>query len=244
MANPQIENGYTRIANELLEAMCSVRISGNELRIFLYIIRMTYGYSRKSAEISLSDIARAVKMSSENVSKMLKKLIKAGLVDYKPNRGIRPRILEVQKDYEKWHTDNGKNEQQSETTIAENEQSKYSENEGQSVVEKNDDTVVSVNEHTYYKEKKENNTEKGKEREPHGRYGNILLTSEEFGSLADEYGRENVERYISKADSYVQATGSRYVQYEPLIRKWLDDDGVKNEPKFDSSKYDFVINRF
>ena len=72
MADPQIKNGYTRIANELLEAICRLNISGNEMRILLYIIRRTYGFNRSFAEIPLSDISAAVGMRREHIQKALK----------------------------------------------------------------------------------------------------------------------------------------------------------------------------
>ena len=71
MADPQLEKGYTRIANELLEAVCRTNLSGSELRILLYIIRRTYGFNRSYAEIPLSEIAGAVGMNKVNVSRAL-----------------------------------------------------------------------------------------------------------------------------------------------------------------------------
>ena len=56
MANPQLSNGYVRIANELLEAICQLDVSGSEMRILLYIIRRTYGFNKDYAEIPLSEI--------------------------------------------------------------------------------------------------------------------------------------------------------------------------------------------
>lgn len=36
MANPQCENGYTRIANEILEALSKIRIPGEARRLSIY----------------------------------------------------------------------------------------------------------------------------------------------------------------------------------------------------------------
>lgn len=49
MSNPQIENGYTKIANELLEALIQAELSGAEYRIVCFIIRQTYGYNQKQS---------------------------------------------------------------------------------------------------------------------------------------------------------------------------------------------------
>ena len=54
MANPQLENGYTRIANEILEAMAKVKLSPTQYRVLFVVWRYTYGFSRKSADLSLT----------------------------------------------------------------------------------------------------------------------------------------------------------------------------------------------
>jgi len=41
MANPQIEDGYTRIANEILENLIAFDLSGQEVRVALFVIRKT-----------------------------------------------------------------------------------------------------------------------------------------------------------------------------------------------------------
>lgn len=102
MANPQIENGYTRIANELLEAICRLNISGNEMRILLYIIRRTYGFNRSYAEIPLSDISAALGMKKGNVSRGIKKLREANIVDHRPNKGTTPQTVSINKNYDEW----------------------------------------------------------------------------------------------------------------------------------------------
>lgn len=53
MANPQIENGYTRIANELLEALLLANLSKRQLLVALAVIRQTYGFNRKTVNAGL-----------------------------------------------------------------------------------------------------------------------------------------------------------------------------------------------
>lgn len=67
MANPQKENGYTPIANELLEALGRHRFAGSEVRVLLAVLRYTYGFNRKTADLSLSFLARATGMRRERV---------------------------------------------------------------------------------------------------------------------------------------------------------------------------------
>lgn len=60
MANPQLENGHTRIANELLEKLIEYKFpSSLPLRICFFVIRKTYGYHKKMDIISLSQFQEA-----------------------------------------------------------------------------------------------------------------------------------------------------------------------------------------
>jgi len=78
--NPQLENGYTPIANELLEAIMSSGIGGSELKIVLAICRMTYGWSRKEAEISLSLFVKMTGIDKRHVYRAIGLLIANGLI--------------------------------------------------------------------------------------------------------------------------------------------------------------------
>ena len=54
MANPQKENGYTAIANEIMEALCRHRIPGEDRQVLDVIFRKTYGFNKIEDYISLS----------------------------------------------------------------------------------------------------------------------------------------------------------------------------------------------
>ena len=57
MASPQTENGYTKIANELLDAVCALQLSGHEWSVVHAIIRKTYGYNKKEDWVTNTQIA-------------------------------------------------------------------------------------------------------------------------------------------------------------------------------------------
>ena len=102
--------------------------------------------------------------------------------------------------------------------------------------------TITKNGNPTYEEKKENIKERVKEK-PHGRYGNVLLTDNQYSDLTKEYGENNVRDYIQRVDSHVQSTGKAYADYDATIRKWLTQDGVKKDD-FDADKYSFAINNF
>ena len=56
MANPKLEDGYIRIANELYQALFKVNLNGSELRIVHFILYQTYGYNKKIKKLSATYI--------------------------------------------------------------------------------------------------------------------------------------------------------------------------------------------
>jgi phage replication O-like protein O len=76
---PQLEN-YTKIANELLEAIAAIRIPGEAMQILLVIIRKTCGYHKKKDAISLSQFASITGMKKPNVCRAVKKLLDMNII--------------------------------------------------------------------------------------------------------------------------------------------------------------------
>ena len=227
MANPQLSNGYTKIANELLEAICRLNISGNEMRILLYIIRRTYGFNKSYSEISLSEISAAVEIRREHIQKALKKLSAKKIIELRIHGGTKSQTISIVKNYEEWVVESCAScLLQKSATVAENCNT----------------TVAEIGNSTFkeiFKEKKE----RVKERTPRGDYGNVFMSDDEIKKLNQDYGADNIRTYIQKVDNYVQSKGRPYSDYAATLRSWLDKDGIKKSD-FDASKYDFVINNF
>lgn len=99
----QLENGFTRIANELLEAIYSTNFNATQLRIILCIIRYTYGFKRKSHDISIKFLSKATGISKRYISDELKKLIDSKvLIIIQEYSATTSRILKLNKDYSQW----------------------------------------------------------------------------------------------------------------------------------------------
>lgn len=103
LASPQIDEGkFTRISNELLEALARFGANGSQFRVMLYLIRMTYGYQRKCVEISLKKIAESVNMKKPNAYRVLKQLSLSNLITVIQSDNKRHSTYCIQKNYEKW----------------------------------------------------------------------------------------------------------------------------------------------
>lgn len=75
---PQLEDGYTRIANELFEAVTNAQtcpVTLRQMRVVLAVIRKTYGFNKKVDRISDGQIAADTGLSRQNVNKAKRELI-------------------------------------------------------------------------------------------------------------------------------------------------------------------------
>lgn len=108
MANPQKENGYTPIANEILEHIYSFDFTCTEIKILLMIIRFSYGFGRKDAGIAISFFESGLRMNSRTLQREIKKLIDMNvLLVVSEARGTIPRTLKLNKNYEEWGSTHG-----------------------------------------------------------------------------------------------------------------------------------------
>jgi phage replication O-like protein O len=82
---PQVEDGYTKIANELLDALIKIRIPGEARQIFDAILRKTYGFNKKSDQIALSQFMTITGLKKVAICKGIKKLLELNIITQKGN---------------------------------------------------------------------------------------------------------------------------------------------------------------
>lgn len=70
-----IDDGYTRFANELLEAIASADLTARQLKVMLAYVRKTYGFNKKTDRIADEQISQLTGLSRQNVNKAKKELI-------------------------------------------------------------------------------------------------------------------------------------------------------------------------
>ena len=102
MANPQKENGFTAISNELVEAFQRLHLSGNQWRLLWVILRLTYGWNKKTDYISLTTFEKCTGLKRWNLKRNLDDLFHREII-IRDNSGY---IIKygLQKDYTKWKT--------------------------------------------------------------------------------------------------------------------------------------------
>ena len=97
---PQLENGYVKIANEIIDALIRHRIPGEQMQCVLFIVRKTYGFNKKWDSIANSQFVKATGMKKGNVSRAIKTLIDKKIVIKNDNYTI-PRY-QFNKNYKQW----------------------------------------------------------------------------------------------------------------------------------------------
>lgn len=103
MASPQVEDGFTRIADELLEALCIARLTARELAVAIAVIRKTYGFAKTRDRIAASQLAEITGIARAKIPGILSSLAEKNVVRFhgERRRGRMP-TLSIAKDHSKW----------------------------------------------------------------------------------------------------------------------------------------------
>ena len=101
MANPQKEDGHVDLANEIVEALAKIRISGEEMQCLWVIFRKTYGWHKKEDSISLSQFCQTTNLKKPRICHALQKLLsKKVIIIAKNDNGITN--YGFNKDFDSW----------------------------------------------------------------------------------------------------------------------------------------------
>ncbi|HHA0037638.1 TPA: replication protein [Yersinia enterocolitica] len=92
------ENGYTRIANELLEAVIGSGLTQNQLLITLAVIRKTYGYNKSADWVGNSQLSELTGLPETRCSTERNKLVKMNILT------VTGRQVGINKEISSWQT--------------------------------------------------------------------------------------------------------------------------------------------
>ncbi|WP_046180360.1 replication protein [Domibacillus tundrae] len=103
MADVQLEHGYTKIANEILDVIQHFQFTQNQYKLLMALWRNTYGWNRKECEFSLSYIESVTHLERKRVSEALKTLIQNNVIrELNPGSRTKTKIVSFNKNYEEW----------------------------------------------------------------------------------------------------------------------------------------------
>ena len=80
LENPQLEDGFTPVANTIMEPICHTRLSGTDWALLHFLWRKTYGWSKPSDIISLSQFCEGTGMEQAHVCRTIKRLLAMNVI--------------------------------------------------------------------------------------------------------------------------------------------------------------------
>lgn len=92
------DNGFTRIANELLEAVIGAGLTQNQMLITLAVIRKTYGYNKTSDWVGNAQLSELTGLPETRCSTERNKLIKMKVLS------LNGRLIGINKEVSAWQT--------------------------------------------------------------------------------------------------------------------------------------------
>jgi len=110
MADPQVENGHIKIANEIIEALCKIKLRSSDRRVFDAIMRKTYGFNKKADRLSIGQIMSSTGLSRRAVIYSMKNLQAKNMIVVQRNKKMNAKMkveneinmVGIQKDHDKW----------------------------------------------------------------------------------------------------------------------------------------------
>lgn len=97
---PQLEGGYTRIANELIDALLDAGLTSRQWAVVMAVIRKTYGFHKTRENLSLSQLSDMTGMSRANASRTVAELVERGILSRTDERASM--VLGLIKRYKNW----------------------------------------------------------------------------------------------------------------------------------------------
>ena len=259
MANPQKENGYTQISNEILEAVARFKLNGTQLRILLIIWRKSYGYRKSECEISLTYLSKAVGSTKNAVSREMSKLKALNIISEIEQPGKhQSKVYKFHKNYEDWGKEivtnlNDKGLSNQITDNLETERQKVTESDNRGVTELGNEGLSNPvtegyrirqqgvtksdnkrlpNQITNKEIYKENIKENDKEKcgSAHaGDFENVILSKKDYEKAVSEMGKQFADRYIDKLSCHMAATGKTYQNHLAVLMKWFHEDKLSGK---------------
>lgn len=97
---------FTRISNDLMDAIPYFKFNGTQFRILFCIIRYTYGFNRESHKFSLSFLSEATGIHKQQIKRELDSLIEKQVLIQVTEPGFnQPRTLKINRNFHLWEVD-------------------------------------------------------------------------------------------------------------------------------------------
>lgn len=224
-----IDDGYTRIANELLEAIASADLTARQLKLMLAYIRKTYGFNKKTDRIADEQIAQLTGLSRQNVNKAKKEMISMNCLFMDGSQ------IGVNKEVSAWHFSKclqvsnlvSKLETSSVFKLETNEVSNPETHKRHSLKTKKDNTNIPP-----IVPREENSVKPEKPKKNATQFPNDFSPNDGNKKLADSLG-VSLDSEVPAFADYHQSRGSTFKDWNLALNTWLRNAvkfGRKSQP--------------
>lgn len=227
------DNGYTRIANELLEAVIGSGLTQNQLLITLAVIRKTYGYNKTSDWVGNAQLSELTGLPETRCSTERNKLVRMNILS------VNGRLVGINKEVSSWQVKfNGFSKTAITEPVKFTESVKLTESVKETFTESVNhglQNLLNTKDNITKDKKDNNNTPKvpttikpAKESKRATQYPKELEPNDRNRELAKELGVNLQSEFEAFADHH-QAKGSTYKDWNLALNTWL-----RNAVKFGS----------
>jgi len=220
MANPQLEDGHTRIANELMEQLMKLYLAPNQWQVLVCIIRKTYGFHKKIDYITNTQICEGTGLVKSTVSRAVNILKQRNII----TRG--GKHIGLQKDWEQWEKLAVRASKVSETANL-NDPEKLAIPQPKLAIPQPKLAVRASKVSSPLDAQKEDTIQKILYKRKYGEFKNVLLTDEEYQKLKDKLGNK-IDDFIERLSAYMKSKGTRYKDHYATILNWSRRDKEKS----------------
>ncbi len=228
--NPQLSNGYTPIANEILEKLARLPLSSNQWQVLLVIIRKTYGFHKKVDYIANFQIGTATGLGKTVVSRILRNLKDRDIISRKG------KIVGLQKDWSKWQgltfqpllaSELAAQLTTEKLAISSSKLAISSEGLAKQLTKVSSSEATQKIKETITKETKQ---KKVISKHKYGEFNNVLLSDNEYEKLKDKFGEKGVKERIDNLSAGIASKGYKYKSHYVTILVWDKRDAKKKGP--------------
>jgi len=112
-----LDDGFTRVANEILDEMAKRKLNSTQSSIVTFVIRHTYGFQRKSHDMSVGFISDGTGIHPDQIKRELKRLIEWRVIHvFEEATFTKARIIGINKDCKQWDAPSHREQSSSEGT--------------------------------------------------------------------------------------------------------------------------------
>lgn len=214
------------IANAILENLAKQNFSPNETRVILVVIRQTYGFSKKTDRISLSQFASFTGMWDTNASRAIKSLIARRIV-----LSLDKKQLQFNKDYDQWVpklsapiTPTRKQARPASEVIS-TDNHIAEEKLSEPITELSAPITALDAEKLSVAPPQKKDTKETIQKKLYGEFHNVKLLDAEYQKLTEKFGEAEAKERIESCSEYLKSKGDKYKDHYATILNWARRDG-------------------